>query len=134
MFSYIPYKLAVYLTIGMLLLAFIFHFLVLSQIIPYEITWGGRLKSLKEMYLFESVSIILNGIFIGVVAMKAAVFGAVVSTRYLNYFIFAMAILFSINTIGNLFAEKNIEAILGTTFTLLLSVFCFRIASEKTEK
>ena len=35
----------------------VFHFLILLKIVPYNIIWGGRLKSNKEMYRFETVSI-----------------------------------------------------------------------------
>ena len=133
MFKIIPYKLAICLTLALLVFAFVFHFLILVQVIPYKITWGGKLKTLEEMYQFESVSIFLNGMFICIVAMKADIFKALVSIRYLNYFLFAMAILFSINTVGNLFAEKSIETFVGTPITCMLAVFCSRIASEKSQ-
>ena len=40
---------------------FIFHLLILSQIIPFEIVWGGKLKTTEEMYVFESISAVTVG-------------------------------------------------------------------------
>jgi len=51
---------AIKLLIGLLSLVIVFHILVLLQIIPYNIAWGGRLKTVQEMYVFEIVSIALN--------------------------------------------------------------------------
>jgi len=52
----------IYLTIliGICFLALGFHLLILLKIIPYEITWGGKLKNDNEMYVFEIISIIIN--------------------------------------------------------------------------
>lgn len=41
----------------------VFHCLILCKIIPYNILWGGRLKSDIEMYRFETVSILINCFF-----------------------------------------------------------------------
>ena len=41
----------------------VFHLGILLKIIPYEITWGGRLKDDAEMYVFETISILINFIF-----------------------------------------------------------------------
>jgi cellulose synthase/poly-beta-1,6-N-acetylglucosamine synthase-like glycosyltransferase len=37
----------------------VLHFCIILKIIPGKIVWGNRLKSDKEMYRFEIVSIIL---------------------------------------------------------------------------
>ena len=44
----------------------LFHFAILTHLIPYETTLGGRLKSDAEMYAFESTSILAN-LFLGFV-------------------------------------------------------------------
>ena len=38
----------------------LFHLGIILKLIPYEITWGGRLKNDSEMYVFEAISIALN--------------------------------------------------------------------------
>ncbi|MGV3588417.1 MAG: hypothetical protein ACO1OF_15540 [Adhaeribacter sp.] len=60
--------------IGLLLilsLIVIFHLLVMVGVIPFNIVWGGRLKSTSEMLLFETISIFMNLIMLAVVAIKA---------------------------------------------------------------
>lgn len=44
----------------------IFHVLVLFQIIPYTIVWGGKIKSISEMYILEGVALIIM-LFIGLI-------------------------------------------------------------------
>ncbi len=48
----------------------IFHFCIILKIIPYEITWGGRLKNDSEMYVFESLSILINTFLILTLLIK----------------------------------------------------------------
>ncbi|MFM8834026.1 MAG: hypothetical protein ACKOEV_10420, partial [Cytophagales bacterium] len=52
------------LLIAISVAALVFHLLIVIKVIPYAITWGGRLKTDSEMYLFETVSIGMNLFFI----------------------------------------------------------------------
>lgn len=45
----------------------VFHIFVLLQIFPLSVVWAGRLESVEEMFVFESVSIVINLILIGIV-------------------------------------------------------------------
>ena len=38
----------------------ILHTLIITEQIPYEKVWAGKLKSVEEMRLFETFSILLN--------------------------------------------------------------------------
>ena len=62
------------ITINLLFILFglitIFHFLIIFQFIPYEMTWGGNLKTLEEMYVFEGISILINSLMMYVVFIK----------------------------------------------------------------
>ena len=55
---------------GLLSLVILFHLSILFKIIPYDITWGGRIKNDTEMYVFEAISILLNVCLIWVLFMK----------------------------------------------------------------
>jgi len=46
--------------LGLLIAVLLFHLSIILKIIPYEITWGGRLKNDSEMYVFETISIVIN--------------------------------------------------------------------------
>jgi hypothetical protein len=51
------------------------------KIIPYNITWGGRLKNDREMYVFETFSILVNGFFILILLFKAGYVGSLLQTK-----------------------------------------------------
>lgn len=110
----------------------VFHSLILFGIIPYQITWGGRLKSEEEMYLFETISILINLFMLVIFLMKGRFIKRLLSNTWLNRIIMGFAVLFAANTIGNLFAETRLEMIVGGTFTMLSSILCYRIAKDNS--
>ena len=55
---------AIKIMLGLVGSATLFHVLILIRLIPYEIAWGGRLRTLEEMYVFEGLSIAIN-LFLG---------------------------------------------------------------------
>lgn len=112
-------------------LILVFHFLIVFGIIPYKNVWAGRLKSREEMLRFESFSIILNAIFIAVVLVKANLINIKVPKKVINVLLWIMAIVFAINTIGNLFAIGSLEKYIATPVTFLLSIFCFILARNQ---
>jgi hypothetical protein len=109
-------------------LVMIFHALVLIGIIPFEIVWGGRLKSKEEMIPFEITSIALNSVMLGIVAMQAGLLKVNVKPSVLKIAFWCMFVLFTINTIGNIFSNNELEKLIFTPLTLLLSVFSLRLA------
>lgn len=112
-------------------LIIVFHFLIVFGTIPYKNVWAGRLKSREEMLRFESFSIILNVIFIAVVLVKANLINIKVPKKVINVLLWIMAIVFALNTIGNLFAIGSLEKFIATPVTFLLSIFCFILARNQ---
>jgi hypothetical protein len=109
----------------------LFHFLVLFQVIPYSIVWGGRLNSLSEMYIFEVVSVFINLLLLSVVAVKSKIINISIGARTINTIAFTFSGVFLLNTIGNIASKSIIETILFTPITLVLSVLYYRIGIEK---
>ncbi|MGE8720715.1 hypothetical protein ACO2KH_05215 [Leptospira terpstrae] len=115
-------------------LTMIFHVVALLQIIPYQYLWGGRLSSLEEMYVMETVSLLVNGFFLWS------------SIRYLQYInqglvpiwirlVFSfIGFIFLLNTIGNLVAFTNLETLLATPITAFLSVISFSLVPKYENK
>lgn len=108
----------------------IFQFLLLLGIIPYEYTWGGKLKSIEEMYVFVSISILLNLIFLLTILQTANLISWNIPKTAIKISLWFMVAIFALNTIGNLFAETNLEKFIATPITLLLSVLCYKISTE----
>ncbi len=75
------------------------------------------------MLRFESFSIILNAIFIAVVLVKSNGINIKVPKKAINVLMWIMAIVFALNTIGNLFAIDSQEKYIATSVAFLLSFF-----------
>lgn len=93
----------------------VFHVLILIRLIPFEITWGGNLKTVEEMYVFETLSIAINLFFVFILLQKGEYMRYVMGRKTVNFILWIFFTLFVLNTIGNLFAETNFEKF----FTLL---------------
>ncbi len=121
--------------IAMLILSLVlvFHVLVLSGVVPYAIVWGGRVDSDEQMQTAEAVSIFMLIFILWILAMKSRRLPPIVSEKNLNGCIWAIAILFALNTLGNLLSENRFEKIVFTPITLLLTVLCLRMVITKRE-
>jgi|SRR3989337_137446 len=124
-------NLAINVTLGLLSMVLLFHMLIFVQIIPYTIVWGGRLNSVEEMRVFEVISILINMFIILVLLLKANHIKNNTSKKLLNGIIWIFAIVFALNTIGNLFANTKFELYVFTPMTFVLSLLCLRIVLEK---
>jgi len=127
----IPERLAIYGLLSILGTILIFHTLVFVQIIPYEIVWAGRMKSVEEMRQFESVSMIINSIFFLVVLMRANILKLGNHPLKIKVLLWVMVILFFLNTIGNLFAVTHLEKILFTPLTAICGLFSLRLVLNR---
>lgn len=123
-------KTAAYGTIGIMGLTIIFHILILTGVIPYDITWGGRLKTHADMIRFETVSVLINITVILIVAAHMRWLPFRIDRRTTRLAMWLMVVMFSVNTLGNLFAQTLMEKSFGI-LTLLLAICCIRLATDK---
>ncbi len=112
-------------------LATIFHLLILVRVIPFEITWGGRLKTVEEMYVFETLSILINSFFIFVLLQKGEYVSYVLGGKAVTTILWVFFGIFVLNTIGNVFAETTFEKFF-TILTLINAILIWLI--NKTTK
>ena len=116
-------RIAIKSLLGLLLAVVLFHLCILIKIIPYEITWGGRLKSDQEMYIFETISILVN-LFLGfVLLIKGGYIKGFFQQRVINILLWIFWGLFVLNTIGNTIAKTSFER----SFALLTFIFAVLI-------
>lgn len=123
-------KTAAYTTIGIMGLTIILHTLILTGVIPYDITWGGRLKTHADMIRFETVSVLINITVILIVAAHMRWLPFRIDRRTTRIAMWLMVVMFSFNTLGNLFAQTLMEKSFGI-LTLLLAICCIRLATDK---
>lgn len=101
----------------------LFHLSIILKIVPYEITWGGRLTTDSEMYVFEMLSILINLILGLTLLIKGSHIKQIVSLKIVTIILWIFLILFGLNTIGNVFAKTNFEkifAVLTLSSSILL--------------
>lgn len=104
------------------------HLGIIFRLIPYQMVWGGRLKSDKEMYQFEAISILLNSIFLLVALAAANYIQLPIDLYVIRVMLWAMAALFLLNTFGNMVSKNKFEQLFFTPLTIILSGLCSYIA------
>jgi len=108
----------------------VFHLFVLAGVVPYSIVWGGLLESANQMYIFETISLMLNLAIIVVVGTKGGFIKPYLPNKMVTFSLWVLTALFALNTVGNLFAESKLEMILFTPLTLISSILFYRMAIE----
>ena len=116
--------------IVLLLIALTYHLIILAEFIPYEAVWGGRLKSSEQMHQFEFISIAINLFIVLVILIKGSYIKIYIPKLIINIFLWLFAILFTVNSIGNLFSASIWETIIFTPITLISAVLCLRLALD----
>lgn len=101
----------------------VFHVGIFFKIIPYEIVWGGRLQNNNEMYLFESISILLNVILGLLLLVKGKKIPVTISHKFINAGLWFFVGLFALNTVGNLLAETTFEKF----FSIITILLCYNL-------
>lgn len=124
----IPFRIALVSTMLILVGISVFHVLIITSVIPYDIVWGGRLSSREEMLGYEAISLALNVFMLVVLAIRGGWLQLKVSGVVIRVIIWFMFALFTLNTIGNLLSNNELERIIFTPLTVLLAVFCLRLA------
>ena len=107
----------------------IFHLLVITSLIPSDIVWGGNISDNSQMVVMELVSIAFNLFMLAVVCTYAGIIKMDVNPTLLKICFWVMFLLFLINTFGNLMSKSSLETYIFTPLTIVLTLFCFRIAA-----
>jgi hypothetical protein len=129
-------RMAIKIVLAVLAAVILFHLLIMIRIIPYEVTWGGRLSNDTEMYVFETISIVVN-LFLGfILLIKGGYIKPYVKRRVVNMILWVFLCLFILNTIGNVFSKTTFErsfAVLTLLLAFLIWIILRRseIRSEK---
>lgn len=109
----------------------VFHLLIVTGVIPFNMVWGGRLKSQEQMLGFEAFSISINVFMVWAVGTYAGIFKFSANRSFLKGVLWTMVALFLLNTLGNLASVNEWEKMTFTPITLLLSLFSLRLALQK---
>ncbi len=112
--------------LGLLIEVILFHICIVTKIIPYDIVWGGRIQNANEMYVFESISILINLFFVAILLMKGNLVKYKFSEKVVNVVLWVFFAIFILNTVGNFFArttfEKSFSILTGISAILLWKI------------
>ena len=100
---------------------------MLFGLVPTEMVWGGRLENAGERTAGVVVSItvlLVAGCFV-LIRMKVIGKGIPAVARW---GLWTLVLLFTLNTVGNLFALDMRETLIFTPITLLAAVLSWRLA------
>lgn len=128
-------KTNIYIRLMLILLSFVtvFHIGIIVKLIPYDIAWGGRLKNDQEMYVFETISILINLLLISVLFIKAGFLKVKVNKKLINAVLWIFFFLFILNTVGNILAKTTFEKMFAV-LTLITAVFLWKILRKKDDE
>lgn len=90
-------------------LLFLFHLLILFKVIPYDSVWGGNLISDKTLFLYESISLLITGLFIFLLLTCGQYLKLHISHKMMRFNLRIFLILNIINTVANLLADTTVE-------------------------
>ncbi len=124
------YKTSIKILLALLIAVILFHISVIAKVVPYDIAWGGRLQDDSEMYVFESISILII-LFLGLVLLMK---GDHVKFRFknktTNIILWIFLSIFLLNTVGNIFAKTNFEKLFAIV-TFLFAILIWTILKNK---
>ena len=107
----------------------LFHLGIVLKFIPYGITWGGRLKTDDEMYVFETISILINLFFSFILSIKGQIIKTIIPIKVVNVILWVFFTIYALNTVGNLFAATTFEqffAMLTFLYALIIALILLR--------
>lgn len=108
----------------------VLHVLVLFQLIPYNMVWGGKIESIDTIYVLEGLAFAIMS-FLGVVlVMKNRIVEPMFTDKTIRRILLIFAVFFMLNTVGNLLAETVIEKAQAAV-TLYLSVTLFNLSKQE---
>jgi hypothetical protein len=105
-----------------------YHLLILFKLIDFKMVWGGRLQTTSEMYQFESFSLFINLFILSILLLD---FKRNITKTYIQIIYWILAVMFILNTLGNVISINYYEKIIFTPITLISSISCFMLISHK---
>ena len=121
---------ALYGLLIILSLFVILHLLVLFRMLPAGLLWGGRAQSPTQVTVLEVIALFINLLMLGVVAVRAGFVRLPAGPIFLKIVFWVMFLFFLFNTVGNLISNNRLEQLVFAPLSLLLPLFCLRLAGS----
>lgn len=126
----IEYRLAGWLLLVAMLLLLILHLLVFADVLPDAILWGDLATDETTLFFYELVAMAISLVFLVIVAAKLEYITARIPGRLLTAGLWAMALYFLINMLGNLASGITATTLVYGLVTLALALLSARVAID----
>lgn len=123
----IPFRTAAVTLLVLFAAAIAFQLVVFAGLIPTEMVWGGRLQNEQERMVGALLSIAFLFVFVALVLVRMGRIGRSMPVVG-KWGMWAVCVLFALNTVGNLFALDLRETLIFTPITLVSAVLAARVA------
>jgi hypothetical protein len=105
-----------------------FHILILFNLLPSTIVWGGRAATSSSPRALLTVSLIFNVLFAMVVAAKIGYLDVSRLSRGIDILLWIIFAYLLLNTAGNLASSSSLEKLLFTPITIVAALLVLRLA------
>ncbi len=122
-------NLAVTGLIGALSALLLLHTAILLGWVPHDRVWGGRLKSRRDVYRFEALSLLLTLAFLSVALQRAGVRVGLPEV-VVHYGLWLMGIVFVASAVGNLLSKNKFERRVMTPLALVMGACALWLAAH----
>jgi hypothetical protein len=110
----------------------VFHVLVLMEVVPSNITWGGQIgDSPTNLLTLETIALLVTVLFAIIIAAKMDYIMAGKFRKATTVGVWIVFAYLVLNTVGNLASRVSFENLIFAPITLLLAFCAFRLAIEK---
>lgn len=106
------------------------HLLIILNILPFSIVWGGRLNTREQAMKFEAVAILGTLLMLLVIVMRSVYLSKGFNPPVIRVFLWLMTVMFLLNAASNFLSYNKIEQVIFTPLTALLSLFSLRLATS----
>jgi hypothetical protein len=125
-------KLAAHLLLGIYGLLVIFHLLVLAQVVPSEIVWGGQIRnSQANLVRLETIALVVTAFFMVIVAAKVDYIQVGNFKKVINILLWIIFVYSLLNIAGNLASGSSTEKLVFIPISIVAAFLVFRLAIEK---
>ena len=110
----------------------VFHILVLLDLLPSNIVWGGQASEAPStLRTLETISLIFTILFAIVVAAKIGYIKVGKFVRVINILLWIIFAYVLLNIAGNLASSTSLEKLVFTPITIVAAFLVLRLAIEK---
>ncbi|HEX5943319.1 MAG TPA: hypothetical protein VFY66_13645 [Anaerolineales bacterium] len=120
------------LLLGALALLAVFHTLVLLQVLPASIVWGGAIENSPESLVpLEMISLVVTLLLAAMVAAKAGYIEGTKFKKAINVGIWLVFVILILSMLANLASGVSFENLIFAPIAVVLAFCAYRLAIEK---